>query len=58
MNHDTSITQQKDSNDTSTSSNNVPFAGVTIRGFYNRKIYRYAKKHHITEEEAIKRLYK
>jgi hypothetical protein len=25
---------------------------------HNRKVIRYAKKHNITEEEAIKRLYK
>jgi hypothetical protein len=39
---------------TSTSYNNPP---VTNLG-YNRKVYRYAKKHRITTEQAFKRLYK
>ena len=35
--------------------NNQPMG---IKFGYNRKVSRYAKKHHITEEEAFKILYK
>ena len=35
--------------------NNQPIA---IKFGYNRKVCRYAKKYHITEEEAFKKLYK
>ena len=56
MNYDTStsIRQRKDPNDTSMEGGNN-FIGV-LR--HNRKVCRYAKKHHITEEEAIRKLYK
>ena len=54
MNYDTSMPQPRDPNDTSTEGNNN-FIG-TLR--HNRKVCRYAKKHHITEEEAFRKLYK
>ena len=54
MKYDTSMPISRDSNDTSMHEGNN-FIGV-LR--YNRKVCRYAKKHHITEEEAFKKLYK
>lgn len=43
----------KNPNDTSTSTNFEP----SFRP-YNRKVWRYAKKHKLTVEQAFKRLYK
>ena len=42
-----------DPNDTSSSNNFGP-----INRLYNRKVWRYAKAHKISAEEAFKRLYK
>lgn len=54
MNYDTSTPRAKGPNDTSIDGGNN-FIGILG---YNRKVCRYAKKHHITSEEAFKKLYK
>ena len=51
---DTTTPSRKDPNDTSDDTGNRYIGELS----YNRKVCRYAKKHHITEEEAIKRLYR
>lgn len=43
----------RDPNDTSSSNNFGP-----INRLYNRKVWRYARAHKISAEEAFKRLYK
>ena len=62
MVYDTTTPRQVDPNDTSTSSiwdNLVEVKPIPVPNLYfNRSCMRYAKKHHITEEEAIKRLYR
>ena len=56
--NDTSNTQCYNPNDTSYKPEPVPDAPINIVLGYNRKVYRYAKKHKISPEKAFKRLYK
>lgn len=62
MVYDTTTPRQVDPNDTSTLSfldSLVEVKPIPVPNpYFNRSCRRYAKKHHITEEEAAKRLYR